>query len=112
MIHMPQEPERRYRTVDDMTPYFRSRNKRKRICPECHAGLLFVKPTLNPNAGVDKCPHCRYFQVVEAPAGARVPEGWTRDGSEKPGGLGRGVQRDGCMIIRFSDICPAPAPSR
>lgn len=104
MTHWPQEPERRYHTVDDMTPYFRSRAKQKRICPECHKGLLFVKPTLNPNAGIDKCPNCGYFQVVEAPAGARVPQSWTREHDEKPMGFRRGAKRAGCKIIRFSDL--------
>jgi len=92
MTHWPDEPEHRYRTVEDMTPYFRSRHKQKRICPECHQAALFVKPTPSPNVGIDKCPNCRYLQVVEAPAGARVPDDWTRP-------------RDtGCRIIRFADL--------
>jgi hypothetical protein len=63
-----------------------------------------VKPTLNPNAGIDKCPNCGYFQVVEAPAGARVPQSWTRARDEKPAGFGRGAKQGGCKIIRFSDL--------
>ena len=86
------EPERRFRTVEDMTPYFRSRHKQKRICPECHQAALEVEPTLNPNYGVDHCPKCHYFMTIEAPDSAKVPDDWTRPDSKR------------CRIIRFSDI--------
>ena len=86
------EPERRFFTVEDMTPYFRSRHAQKRICPECHKAALEVRPTLSPNGGIDHCPNCGYFQVVVAPEAAKVPEDWVRP---------RG---GGCKIIRFSDI--------
>ena len=88
----PDEPERRFFTVEDMTPYFRSRHAQKRICPECHQAALEVEPTLSPNFGVDHCPKCHYFMTIEAPDAAKVPEDWARP-------------RDGgCKIIRFEDI--------
>jgi hypothetical protein len=91
MHEWPSEPEYRYLTVEDMTPYFRSRHKQKRICPECHRAALEVKPTLNPNYGVDHCPKCHYFMTIEAPDVAKVPDDWARTRNEK------------CKIIKFSD---------
>ena len=71
------DPERRYFTVDDMTPYFQSRAREKRICPQCHKATLAVKPTaLNPNYAFDFCPKCHYLQLVAAPRAAQVPADW------------------------------------
>lgn len=91
MSDWPPEPERRFFTVEDMTPYFRSRAKQKRICPECHKAALEVRPTLSPNGGVDHCPECGYFQVVVAPENAKAPEDRTRPREGK------------CRIISFSE---------
>lgn len=78
MNHFP-DPDRRYFTVEDMIPYFRSRAKQKRVCPECHKAALTVRPTaLNPNAGFDYCPECHYFQVIIAPENVQVPLDWQR----------------------------------
>ena len=85
------EPQSRFHSVEDMTPYFQSRAKRKRVCPGCHKSALEVKPTLNPNAGVDHCPECGYFQTIIAPKAAQVPEDW------KP-------PKRRCRIIEFSTI--------
>lgn len=93
-MHNWPEPERRFRTVEDMTPYFQSRHRQKRICPECHSAALEVRPTLSPNAGVDRCPRCHYFQVAIAPEAAQVPEDW-----EPP-------RRSACRIISFADVRP------
>ena len=70
------EPERRFHSVEDMTPYFQSRAKQKRICPDCHRAALEVRPTLSPNGGVDRCPECGYLQTIVAPKSAQVPEDW------------------------------------
>ena len=92
MSNWPHEPERRFHSVEDMTPYFRSRNKQKRICPECHQAALEVKPTLNPNVGIDNCPKCRYFMTIMAPEAARVPDDW------------RPTHNSSCRIIPFQGI--------
>ena len=69
--------ERRYFTVEDMIPYFRSRAKQKRICPKCHEAALTVEPTaLNPNRAFDCCPKCHYSHIVTAPQAAQVPYDW------------------------------------
>ena len=83
MEHWP-DPNRRYFTVEDMIPYFRSRAKRKRICPECHKAALAVRPTaLNPNGAFDYCPKCHYFQLIIAPEEVQVPLDWQRDQPRK-----------------------------
>lgn len=94
MKHWP-DSERRYFTTDDMIPYFRSRAKQKRICPECHKAALNVRPTaLNPNGAFDYCPECHYFQVIIAPEEAQVPIGWQRERSCKIIRLDFGQQKN------------------
>lgn len=85
-------PMRQHRDVSRLTPYFRSRDKQKRICPQCRQAPLQVWPTLNPNAGIDRCPTCRYFQCVVAPKQAQVPHDWTPPTPH------------GCRIIAFQEI--------
>ena len=92
MSEWPRDPESRFRTVDDMTPYFRSLARQKRICPKCHQAALTVEPTLNPNIGADRCPKCRYFMAVCAPEAAMVPNDWVRPRKRE------------CQIVRFADI--------
>ena len=81
-----------FRDVSRLTPYFRSRDKQRRICPRCHEVPLEVWPTLNPNVGIDRCPKCRYFQAIVAPKQAQVPNNWTPPTTE------------GCKIIPFERI--------
>lgn len=85
------ESEKRFHSVEDMTPFFQSRAKQKRVCPDCHRAALEVKPTLSPNVGVDHCPECSYFWTVVAPESAQVSEDW-----EPP--------RKRCRIIDFESI--------
>lgn len=59
-----------------LSPYFESRKNQKRICPKCHSAALTVRETLNPNAAMDKCPKCGYFETILAPEAACVPDDW------------------------------------
>jgi hypothetical protein len=92
-MHGYVDSKRRYFTVEDMIPYFQSRARQKRICPECHSAALTVRPTsLNPNAAFDYCSECHYFQVILAPEEAQVPYDWMPPHRRK------------CKIVRFEDL--------
>lgn len=68
--------------TSELSPYFRSLARQRRICPECLRGCLTVKPSGSgdPDAAWDACA-CGYRQLRLAPEGARLNTGPT----EAPG---------------------------
>ena len=55
----------------DLSPYFVSMAKTKRLCPQCLKRATRIEPTLTPNGAVERC-DCGYFQGLSAPKSAQV----------------------------------------
>lgn len=60
--------------LEVVNPYLISLSKQKRLCVKCHKPTAF-RPTLDPNAAQEYCPHCGCTMAVqEAPADMRVSD--------------------------------------
>lgn len=59
--------------LEVVNPYLISLSKQKRLCVKCHKPTAF-RPTLDPNAAQEYCPHCGCTMAVqEAPKDMQVP---------------------------------------
>lgn len=59
--------------MPQLSPYFASLAKQKRICPDCLKATLRLEPTpLDINTAVWVCDRCGWFQAVTAPKSAQV----------------------------------------
>lgn len=55
-----------------LSPYFRSRGRAGRACPECGARAGLRGLELTWDGALWKCPRCRWFELEMAPEGARL----------------------------------------
>lgn len=55
----------------ELSPYFASLSKQKRICPQCLSRPLRIEPSLNPDVAYETCA-CGYIYTIEAPTNAKA----------------------------------------
>lgn len=95
--------------MSELSPYFRSLSRQRRMCPWCMRGRLSVEPSDSgdPDAAWDVC-GCGYRQLRLAPGHARLGTGPTRPPDRaqlEVDGLNAALRggREGCgaEVIRF-----------